>query len=420
MKPVRLTCLFFASLLFPLSASAETREWTSADGKTIEGTILALEGDTVKLETDRGVFELPLTRFSEADRAFAKDWAKEKEEMAKSAADSGGRNIAPEIGNFDKLSLGAWPQYVVADLEIEQIVTVEGEELAAIQEEKGGEGGELFVYRTPHFEFHSPDRLSASVVRDFARIFEASFQFVDQMPIGLAPSPSAKGFYPTKLYMTKDDYYADGGMPGSGGMMSWRRRGDEMSSLIQVPLPNLGVEYTGTRFIVDHKKRSTTLTHEIVHQVMMRWLMTPMPTWLSEGIAEVVSCQEYDNGRFKLNSMDRAIIEDVTYGQGRDFTMLNLDALMNISDQQWSSDLAAGNGGLNYRSSNVLAYYFLRLDGEGDAAHLVDFLKELPAAKPDDVPALQEKHLLRGRTFEVLQEDLARAWRSEGLQIEFR
>jgi len=240
------------------------------------------------------------------------------------------------------------------------------------------------------------------------------------MPIGLAPSPSMNGFYPTKLYMTKDDYYADGGMEGSGGMMSWRRRGDEMSSLIQVPLPNLGVEYTGTRFVVDNNKRSTTLTHEIAHQVMMRWLMTPMPTWLSEGIAEVVSCQEYDNGRFKLSSMDRAIVEDVTRGQGRDFTMVNLETLLNITSGQWSAELAAGNGGVNYRSSNVLAYYFLKLDGEGDAAHLVEFLKELPASRDEDLVALQEKHLMRGRSYEELQEELAKAWRGEGLQIEFR
>jgi hypothetical protein len=153
---------------------------------------------------------------------------------------------------------------------------------------------------------------------------------------------------------------------------------------------------------------------------MMRWLMTPMPTWLSEGIAEVVSCQEYDNGRFKLSSMDRAIVEDVTYGQGRDFTMVNLETLMNITSQQWSSDLASGKGGVNYRSSNVLAYYFLRLDGEGNAAHLVEFLKELPAAREDDLAALQEKHLMRGRSYEELQEELAKAWRGEGLQIEFQ
>lgn len=420
---------FFPSLLFSVfflfvsEARCESREWTSSDGKKIVGTILDLEADTVKLETDRGVFDLPLSRLSEADQTFAKSWATEKEEMAVKEDQAEGKTTAPGIGNFEDLKLGEWPQYVTADLEVDTIKTVEGEELAAIQEESSGEGGEedgeLFVYRTPNFEFHAPDRLSVSVVRDFARIFEATYQFIDQMPLGLAPSPSANGFYPTKLYMTEDDYFADGGSPGSGGQMSWQRRGNELSSLIKVPLPNLGVEYTGTRFVVDSNKRSTILTHEIAHQVMMRWLMTPMPTWLSEGIAEVVSCQEYSNGRFKLSSMDRAIVEDVTYGQGRDFTMVNLEKLINISHRQWSDELAEGNGGINYRSANVLAYFFLRLDGEGDAAHLVEFIKELPSSREEDLPALQEKHILRGRSYEDLQEELAKAWRSQGLKIEF-
>lgn len=419
-------CLFsiLLGLLLPFVGQGEARTWTSSDGKTIEGTLLDFDGESVKLKTERGVFDLALSRLAEADQKFVKQWAQEKEEMAKEESQSTGTSWASEIGNFDGLTLGEWPQFVTAELDLDDIVTVEGEALAEIKERRSESevDDELFVYRTPHFEFHAPDRLSASVIREFARIFEATYQFVDQMPIGLAPKPSSNGFYQTKLYMSRNDYYAAGGSPGSGGMMSWRRRGNEMSSLIQVPLPNLGVEYTGTRFIVDHDKRSTTLTHEITHQVMMLWLMTPMPTWLSEGIAEVVSCQDYDNGRFKLNSMNRAIVEDVTRGQGRDFSMLDLNSLMNISDERWSSDLASGKGGLNYRSSNVLAYYFLRLDGEGDASHLVEFLKELPAVKRGDdagLRALQEKHLLRGRSFEEMEEEVAKAWRSEGLQIEF-
>lgn len=416
---------FALLLLFPLAALAEgepTRTWTSADGREITGTILGLEEEILTLRTERGTFELPLSRLSEPDQQFAKDWAEETAKAMAAEKSETGRKEAPPLGDWENLELGTWPQYVVADLDVDQIVVVEGEELEEIKKRESDSEStdkELFVYRTPHFEFHSPDRLSVSVVREFARIFEASFAFVDEMPIGLAPAPSANGFYLTKLYMTRDDYYQDGGMTGSGGMMTWRRRGNQMSSLIKVPLPNLGVEYTGTRFIVDHDKRSTTLTHEIVHQVMMRWLATPMPTWLSEGIAEVVSCQTYDNGRFRLSSMNRSIVEDVTRGQGREFRMIDLEKLMNITSAEWASDLANGNGGINYRSANVLAYYFLRLDGEGDAAHLVEFLKELPGSKRADLPALQEKHLLRGRSYEELAETLAKGWRSEGLQIEF-
>ncbi len=395
------------SFSVPAVAEEVMREWTSADGKKIAGAIFQFEGDKVTLDTDRGRFELPLSRLSEADQTFAKTWAAEKEK-----ASEGEPGMAPALGNFEDLELGVWPQYVVSELAVDQIEEVE----------KTAESEALYTYRTPHFEFRSPDRLSTSVVREFARIFEATFNFVNQMPIGLAPKPNASGYYVTKLYMSKDDYYGDGGMEGSGGMFSWSRRGDEMDGVIKVPLSNLGVEYTGTRFIVDHKKRSTTLTHEITHQVMMRWLATPMPTWLSEGIAEVVSSQDYDNGRFKLSSMNAAIADEVTRGQGRDFSMVGLERLMNITHAEWAGELASGQGGKNYNSANVIAYYFLRLDGDGDGKHLVEFIKALIGGRRGDeetLAAAQAEHLLRGRSYEELEKELAEAWRSQGLKIEF-
>ncbi|MDF1810713.1 MAG: hypothetical protein P1V20_00805 [Verrucomicrobiales bacterium] len=407
---MRNLCLpFFLLLVTAAVSTAETRVWTSSGGKQIDATILAVDGDTVRLETSRGKFELPLSRLSEADQNYAKKWAKKKAEM--SAKKEPAKNVATTLGDFDDLTLGEWPQYVVAELENDQIEIVETDE--------EGTKGE-FLYRTPHFEFQSPDRLSNSVVREFARIFEASFAFVDQMPIGLAPRPSANGYFQTKLYMTRESYYENGGVPGSGGMFSFRYRGEEMSGKIHVPLPNLGVEYTGTRYIVDHKKRSTTLTHEIVHQVMMRWLATPMPVWLSEGLAEVVSSQEYNNGRFKLNSMDRAIVDEVTRGRSRDFHMLNLERLMNITNAEWAADLTR-NGSNNYNSASVLTYYFLKLEGAGDGAFLVHFLQDIAASGRDSeiVKKAQANHLIRERSYEKLQEDVAAAWRSEGLKIEF-
>jgi len=401
------TCL---ALLFAgtLVAVESTRQWTSSDGKSIEGTIKGLDGDLLKLETERGVFEVPLSRFSNEDQQFAREWVKNAASMAAGKTEGGtAGNTAPALGNFEDLEVGVWPQYVTAELEVDQI------------EEIKTDGENDYIYRTPHFEFQAPDRLSNSVVREFARIFEATYNFVDQMPIGLAPKPSANGYYVTKLYMTRGDYFADGGVEGSAGMFSWRQRGNEMSGIIKVPLSNLGVEYTGTRFIVDHNKRSTTLTHEITHQVMMRWFATPIPIWLSEGLAEVVSSQDYDNGRFKLNSMDRSIADEVTRGQGRDFRMVGAEKLMTISREEWSNEMSSGMGGGNYNSANVLAYYFLKLDGNGDGANLVEYLKTLTSGDQEAAKVSQEEFLLRGRSYEALEKDIADAWRSEGLKIEF-
>lgn len=381
-------------------AFAEDRTWTSTDGKTVTGSIIALEGHEISLQSGDKVFKFPLTRLSQADQDFATKWKADAEkEMAESAS---------FLGDFRDLTPGLWPTDVSAEFEVDAIEVVKEDEAA-----------KLYIYRSPHFEFESPLRLSTSVVREFARIFEASFEFAKIIPLGLNPQPSAGGYYKTKLYQSKEDYYVDGGMQGSGGMHTYSYRGDEiLTSLIKVPLSNLGVEYTGTRYIVDHKKQSAVLVHEIGHQITGRWLPV-LPTWVKEGLAEFISVQPYDNGRFRLTQLDRAIRDDVARmsGSDKEFQMIGVERLMKISGDEWASELASGRGSINYCSANVLFYYFLRLDGEGKGERLIDYLKAISAGTPEETA--RDEKLLAGRSFEALEQAVAEAWRGSGLRLTF-
>jgi len=392
--------LILCFTFFAITASAEDRSWTSSDGNKVQGEIVSLEGNEVSLRTAKGVFKFPLARLSKVDQDYAKAW-KEKASSPGSEKEIGGK--------LDSVKLGEWPKSVSAEFELDQIIVV--------KEDK--EKGE-YVYRSPHFEFQASLRLSKSVIREFARIFEATYEFTKIIPIGLDPQPWGEGFYVTKLYATRDDYFADGGMQGSGGMFSWARRGKEITkSIIKVPLPNLGVEFTGTRFIVDHKKRSDTLIHEIAHQMTGRWLAV-MPTWFTEGLAETVSVQRYSSGRFNLTSMDRSVKEDVVKRSqsDREFGMLNLERLMKITGREWAQDLAEGTGGRkNYPSANVLFYYFARLEGEGKGKNLVEYMKAVSEGMKEE--EARTEILMSGKSFEALQEDVAKKWRSEGLRLTF-
>jgi len=399
-----------AACLTDTSLEAEEREWTSSDGRVVVGEIQSFESDTIRLKTAAGIFEMPLTRLNEADQKYAREWSKKT--MAKGNGPAEGAGAGDRtVGDFSDLKLGEWPKDVSADFDVDEI-----EELG--EHEETGE----FVYRSPHFEFHTPDRLSTSVVREFARIFEATFALIDEIPFGLAPKPvgknGEKGYYLTKLYASRDAYAAAGGVPGSGGMFAFRIRGADVSGVIHIPMQSLGVEHTGVRYIVDHDRQSTTLTHEITHQVMMRWLPL-MPTWMAEGFAEITSCQTYNNGRFRLNSLERSVREDVTKrsGSGRDFQMVELETLMKMTSAEWAAMVNAGYARRNYASSNVLLTYFARLDGDGDGAGLVEYLKAVSSGiKPDQAA---DEHLLRGRSFDELQEEVAEAWRGEGLKLTF-
>ncbi|MCB1076515.1 MAG: hypothetical protein KDM63_00545 [Verrucomicrobiae bacterium] len=383
----------------------EARTWTSSDGKTLEGEITSLEGDQITLKTEKGEFKFPLARLSEADQAFAKEWFAKK-----TAPEGGGKDDDKSVGDFANLQLGVWPNSVAAEFEVDQIQIV-----------KEDKETDTYIYRSPHFEFHSPLRLSTSVVRDFSRMFEATFEFVKAMPIGLAPKPRENGYYFTQLYKDKNAYYADGGMQGSAGMhVSSSRGGEIVKSEIHVPLTSLGVEYTGARVIVDHKKESDTLIHEIAHQMTGRWLFL-MPVWFTEGLAETVSTQRYDGGRFTLTSMDRSIREDLSRrsGSDRDFTMLNLERLMTISSAEWAADLTNGSAARNnYPSANVLFYYFLRIAGDGKGTDLVDYMKAVAGGMAED--KARAEILLKGKSFAEFEEEVAKGWRSEGLQLKFQ
>lgn len=398
--------LILASSLMVSRARSEERDWTSADGRKVKGEITSFEDDQVTLKTVRGDFKFPLSKLSEADQTFAREW--DAARMKKAAAGEDPKQPAGPrggvLGDFSNLKLGVWPTSASAQMEDGSIKVV--------KEDK--EAGE-YIYHTPHFEFISPLRLSTSVVREFAGIFEATYEFMKIIPIGLDPKPSTNGFYQTKLFETKEAYYSDGGMPGSGGMHSSSWRGLEiLSSLIRVPLENLGVEYTGVRYIVDHKKQSDTLTHEITHQLTGRWLIVT-PVWFKEGLAETVSSQKYDNGTFRLTRMEKGITDQLAKRNqsDREFSMVPLEKLMTMSSQEWAAALS-GSGqmaGKNYQSANFLFYYFLKLEGAGDGARLVNYMKALSEGKPE--PEASKEVLLEGRSYEDLQTDVAQKWRNQ-------
>ena len=85
-----------------------------------------------------------------------------------------------------------------------------------------------------------------------------------------------------------------------------------------------------------------------------------------------------------------------------------------MSHQQWAYEISAHN----YHSANLLLYYFLRIDGEGKGEKLVDYLKARVSGMKEEEAIVEI--LLAGRSFEQLQEDVAKGWKSEGLKLSFR
>lgn len=372
------------------AAQEKSRNWTSADGRTISGVLESFDGQSVQLRTPRGVFQIPLGNLSRADQEYAKKW--------KSGAAPAGEKAGPSA------AVGEWPEKVEVPLDL------------PIEERSEGVN---FIYCSPHFEFRSGSRLAKSVVQEFARIFEATYLGVKALPVGFDPILPKEGHFITELYPNMQAYLDAGGMEGSGGSFSWKsRNGEYVEGKIMVPLTSLGVEKVGQRYIVDQDKENSTLVHEITHQVAVRWSVLGVPVWFSEGIAEYMRSAPYSKGKMRLAGMVRAVeAELMENAQDKKFWMVPVEKMMTISHEAWATDLAGKEASRNYKSANALMTYFLHLDGPKNGQPVADFLRALESrAKPEKAVA---DHLLRGRSYAQLQTEVQEAWRQAGLRIEF-
>ena len=196
--------------------------------------------------------------------------------------------------------------------------------------------------------------------------------------------------------------------------------------LLMVPLSSLGVRLVGTRVTLEQNPNAQdngTLIHEITHQMMNHWLPV-LPTWFIEGSAEYVEMLEYNsNGKFSLIGLNRqvkAYAENMGRGN-KTFMMIDLEELMTIDGRRWAEALGKDGMALeNYGSAGLMTYFFYHLDGKGDAANMIAYLREVENVKTDaESEAAVKKHLLRERSYEQLADEVKKSFRKEGVTIEF-
>lgn len=267
--------------MLALSAAASPRgdglrTWTSDDGRTLRASLVHTGDGQVVLELPSGrEAVVPIERFSESDRAH----------IAEVVRRGGGKEIAP------------LPEETEIDRDLE--VT----------------GGPR-VFRTPHFEFETDRAVSKAFISEAARIYEGAWTALHALPHGLelAPPPNEDRFRGRFMGDAKFDAIARermGSIPGQRVVGLFV--GDTRELL--VPYSSLGAKQLGSRLTLRKSSDTSTLVHEIVHQLMHRWLPV-LPTWFSEGLAEYMAAVPSQNGRFDFGSAERGLEErlELQYG----------------------------------------------------------------------------------------------------------
>ncbi len=387
-------CLFSTSsrfvvviaILMVFEGHLFAREFTNSQGKKIEATLKGVEGESAVLEMNGKTFNVPMNSLSEADQLYITEWeANQESEMEEDASE------AANTDNWD----AEWPRLVSTDV---------SPEIEVIQENDEG-----YIYASPHYEFHCDVRLNASLVKKFAVLFEATNLFMREMPLSMGKAYREKR-HKILLFETKQAYIQAGGPPSSAGVYMGGK------DVIMVPLTSLGVKKVGSGYMYDYGGSNKTLPHEITHQLTDRAYYKARG-WFSEGLAEYVGTTPYRSGKFQVDDVG-ALKDYVTaYGEdGNGGRAIGED--INMPDvKEWmmqSYDSFLSNPQVNYGMGALVTYYFFHMDGERDAARIKNFLKALKAGKKQDEAF---DVLLDGRTWDELEEDITKGWRSKGVKI---
>ena len=387
-KPLLLLALLHCT---PLLADDEFRVWTSTDGRTVEAAFGGLEGGNVKLRQRNGaVAPVPLTKLSGADQEFIKS------QGAKPAA-------KPAFGAPAAGSAKLWPRTTGLE-EAPKAVTV-----------KEDNDAKEYVYQTTNFEFQCDTRLGADVVREFARMFEGTLAVNKALPLNFEPTPEAgREKFVARLFTSKDDYFKAGAIPGSAGVYMGGQRS------IFVPLASLGVKMVGKRVALEPVSDNSTLIHEITHQMMNHWI-PKLPTWYVEGSAEYIAAQKYHMGRFTLSGPGASLKKYMHDHKGvweKNYTMWHIYHLMSIDSRTWAEAMTTVTTAMrNYNSANILTYYYYHVDDKGDAAHVIDWIKDIGAGTKRDEAT--QKHLIRGRSYKEIEKEVAKCMMKEGITLDF-
>lgn len=399
--PKSFLCLLSAIGIAAPQASA--RIWTDTKGNKMDAILVAMDEMeiVVRLKGGKNV-TIPMDRLSEADQEYAKDWVpgQEDSEDEDEGDAPAGKESAEDILNFND----PWPDKVRFD----------GDPMInTVQEDKEKK---RFIYESANFRFIVDVRLSPTVVKGFAVMFEATQLYCRALPLGISGGVRNDGKYQVLLFETKEEYVKAGGPPTSAGVFISGR------NVVMVPLTSLGVRPVGSGYMLDRDKANGTLIHEITHQLTPgNYYATGSRGWFSEGIAEYLTATRYRSGSFTVRTVfDDAKDYATAYGRdderGRALGQsIKAPALKDFMLMDYD-DFTGPSANFNYGFGLMLTNYFIHLDGEGDAARLKKFLKALHDGESDQ-EAIDV--LLDGRSYPEMEEAISKAWKRKGIEIEF-
>ena len=388
-------CLLGLLVLLLSATPGSARVWTDNLGRKFEAELLEITATSAVFVVNGLRRPIPLKNLSEADLLYLR----KKERRGDT-----GRNPSPR------------PTPEPSKVRLEGTFAPGAPEMTAnlqlpVRMVENDPVERRWVYRTPHFEFISDSFLKESLIRDFSWAFEVTYDYVTSLPVQKPRLHGANQRLRTFIFKNRADYMRAGGPSRSSGVYLPAR------DAILVPLSSLSSQTVTGGTVVRNRMSSRVLQHEITHYLMRG--RTQQAAWFIEGSAEFVASVPFFQNRLLLSRHPGAVVDCITafgweslggYRLGHAIELAPLNTFMAASPLEFKKFKNA------YPYSLMVFYFFARLDGKKDGAHLKRYAEMLLEGRPEvEARAV----LLDGRSENELQAEFARAWNLQGIKLSF-
>ena len=318
--------------------------------------MLGVKAEKVSLQLESGkISQIPLSRLSVEDQAFIKE------------------NSWPLPPAWK-----GWP----SDLQVT---------LAKIRIKDVGKLESWYTYHSEHFEVAAEAELGNTCVKEICRLLEGVYLLMEKSPWGILATPKNERFR-IELYQTLDSYTQNGGPANSAGVYLTDR------AVFMVPFKSLGIYESSAGWRQNRDGSSKTIVHELTHMLMAD-AVSYLPPWLIESAAEYMELIPLRTSVFRPGSLERELVKHNQFmiDRIRGGRPASLEQVFSLNLYEWqsggvsrpsSTPTPEGEnkniqiGGISptnsitgfYHSGLLLSYYFIHLDGEGDASRLQRFI----------------------------------------------
>ena len=379
---------------FPMTRELRqnSRRWTFKDGSELDAVLVAADVKTAQLRVPQGVGQVEIKLLAEKDREEIQSWVQSE-------------GINGVAGLPIRLKTHRWPQdwRESPDVALEQI-------------------SDSNRWRSKHFEITNTAGIKREALESITLICESVDGALSALPL---PLPINWGRDPGELRkIVIKDHAEEGDMENRAGYWDGRTGIVHIftAGLIEPDLQLVVFEFNKPEKV----QKYDVIVHEVTHQSMAALMYLGVPAWVPEGIAEYMAATQFAPAFYQFTNTHVSIrhhIHKQLLGdrivKERKMHFTHLDQLMSRDILEWNrfGDIGDDTGFLQYHESLILIDYFFHRD-HPDGVHFRRYLESVLSGVPE--PEARKIHLLRGRSYQQIEQEITSLWKPLGFTIQFQ